>query len=117
MPHISLRGGTRGRLTPILTPHPYSLTLTLALTLTLTLTLALTLTGDVSVSSSERGLAQQRQAQPRTLPAVHEATAVCPLPAASYSRTHVPRRQARAVPSESNPIGIQRYIGFQYSVL
>ena len=53
--------------------------------------------GIVSVSPIERGPAQPRYAQPRTFPAVHEATAVWALPFAADARTHLPWCQARAV--------------------
>ena len=53
--------------------------------------------GDMSLSPFERGLAQSRHAQPRTLPAIHEAIAVRPLPVAADARTNLPWCQTRAV--------------------
>ena len=50
----------------------------------------------VSLSPLERGFAQSRQTQSRTLPAIHEATAFRPVPVAPSASTHLPRRQARA---------------------
>ena len=65
--------------------------------------LIMPIAGDVSLSSSECSLAGKRHACSRTFPAVYEVIALRSVPAAPYSRTHLPRRQARAVRGESNP--------------
>ena len=56
--------------------------------------------GVVSVSPIERGPAQPRYAQPRTFPAVHEATAVWFISVTHHTSAHLPRRQARTVRGE-----------------
>ena len=58
------------------------------------------MTGDVSLFPFEYGPAQARHAQPRTIPAVHEAIAVGFISFAHHTSAHVPRRQARNIQGE-----------------